>query len=223
MGQSEWSSSHLSPGRCLGLGYDQGPSHRWELWSSHRSLCWCLRLLLPVEDVEGSVVWAATWGGTLVFEGFTATGACQFGRAAQSSSAMVTSWPLLLLRTMSGSCHRVVCVNVPGQCATRRHTNTWGLGHSLWLCWCPRAMLQQGSCPFRWPALPPQIMEISRSKLLPRTISGSIAYHSQGSVIDVYVPCCHQRPLRFPGSRSQPVAVRVPWRLCCYQGYQLDR
>ena len=73
------------------------------------------------EDVEGSVVWAATWGATLVFEGCTATGACQSGRPAQSSRVMVASWPILLLRTMSGSCHRVVCVNVPGNVATRSH------------------------------------------------------------------------------------------------------
>lgn len=46
-----------SQGRCLGLGYDQGPGLGLQSWSSQGGLCGCLWLWSSLGAVQGLVVW----------------------------------------------------------------------------------------------------------------------------------------------------------------------
>lgn len=61
------------------------------------------------------------------------------------------------------------------QVATRAHTESQDLGLRLWLGWSLGATPQLGSHRSGWPVLPSRAMVLSGSRLLLRTMSGSVA------------------------------------------------
>lgn len=114
-----------------------------------------------------SEVWA-TPGAMLVSNGHAAAAG-----PALPPGAMVTSRPSSLLRAMSGSMVLlqlgVSVLKFEVSVATKGHM---GLGCFLWPCSCLRVDLPPEPNRSKWPALVPEVMMSSRSKLLQGVMSG---------------------------------------------------
>lgn len=99
---------------------------------------------------------------------------------------MVSSAPRLLLRAMSGS----MALPQPGAAliSVTHDTikgNVRDLVHYLGPCCGPMATLLWGPCQFKWTALPPGAMMMSKPGMLTVTMSGPWSSHGQVDVHDL--------------------------------------